>query len=549
MSSIPIYKSEDRPQVAALETLPLIDRSLIDYDKYHKFVGHAGRKYHMAMQATRGCPYKCFYCDIYKTTANHFRRSADHIFDEVRTLADMGVRRIEFIDDIFNVNEPECIKFFELILKHNLDIQFFFPTGLQGALLNTDLIDLMVEGGTIGANLSLEHPSPRLQKVMRKNQDIEKFHDNVQYITSTYPFFVLGLNAMHGFPTETEEEAYQTLNFIKKIKWIHFPFLFTVRIFPGTELETYALEQGVDQQLINDAQDLPFEDHSPTIPFSEHFTKRVRTIFIREYILSRERLLHILPHQMRLFSEDELNQKYNGYFLSKIKTLDDLLKLVKIDRSELEPSECLEESAIEIPDLKKNIAENYPATVEPRDNALKIMLIDLSTYFSGGTGTREYDVIEPPLGLMALLTYLNDRFGDQISGEIFKSRIDYNSFEELADLVRDFNPDIIGVRALSYYRSFFHETIDSMRKNGISVPIIAGGPYPTASPDDVLQDRNIDLVVLGEGEVTLTELVEKIMSNNNRFPGIETLKKIPGIAIAENTVEALQGSDSDLVGV
>ena len=112
MSSIPIYKSEDRPQVAALETLPLIDRSLIDYDKYHKFVGHAGRKYHMAMQATRGCPYKCFYCDIYKTTANHFRRSADHIFDEVRTLADMGVRRIEFIDDIFNVNEPVMYKVF-----------------------------------------------------------------------------------------------------------------------------------------------------------------------------------------------------------------------------------------------------------------------------------------------------------------------------------------------------------------------------------------------------------------------------------------------------
>jgi radical SAM superfamily enzyme YgiQ (UPF0313 family) len=549
MNSIPIYKSDGRPQVKRLESLPLLDRSLIDYDKYHKFVGHAGRKYHMAMQATRGCPYRCFYCDIYKTTLNHFRRSADHIFDEVRQLADLGVRRIEFIDDIFNVNEKECVKFFELILKHKLDIEFFFPTGLQGALLSHDMIDLMVEGGTIGANLSLEHPSDRLQKVMRKNQDIPKFLDNVQYITSKYPFFVLGMNAMHGFPTETEEEAYETLNFIKKIKWIHFPFLFTVRIFPGTELEQFALEQGVDQELINEAQDLPFEDHSPTIPFSERFTNRIRTIFIREYILSKERLLHILPHQMRLFSEDELNQKYNGYFLNKIKTLDDLLKLVKIDRSELETQKCLDESKIEIPDLKKKIEAKYPATVKKQSNALRLMLIDLSTYFASGTTTREYDVIEPPLGLMALLTYLNQEFGDRIDGKIFKSRIDYNSFDELRDLVNDYKPDIIGVRALSYYRSFFHETIDSMRKNGISVPIVAGGPYPTASPDDVLQDRNIDLVVLGEGELTLAEIVEKTLLNNNCFPDIEVLKKVPGIALAENTVEALQGNTSDLVGV
>ena len=84
--------------------------------------------------------------------------------------------------------------------------------------MNTDLIDLMVEGGTIGANLSLEHPSPRLQKVMRKNQDIEKFHDNVQYITSTYPFFVLGLNAMHGFPHGNRRRGISDVKLYKKNK-------------------------------------------------------------------------------------------------------------------------------------------------------------------------------------------------------------------------------------------------------------------------------------------------------------------------------------------
>ena len=34
--------------------------------------------------------------------------------------------------------------------------------------------------------------------------DVDKFRENVEYIASKYPQVVLGLNTMHGFPTETE---------------------------------------------------------------------------------------------------------------------------------------------------------------------------------------------------------------------------------------------------------------------------------------------------------------------------------------------------------
>ena len=59
-----IYKTEPRPQTKELDIFPYTDRTLIDYNKYHQYIGHAGVKYSMAIQATRGCPYKCFYCDI-----------------------------------------------------------------------------------------------------------------------------------------------------------------------------------------------------------------------------------------------------------------------------------------------------------------------------------------------------------------------------------------------------------------------------------------------------------------------------------------------------
>ena len=206
-----IVQTKTRKQIGDLDTLPLYDRSLVDYTKYNESIGHAGVKYSMAVQATRGCPYRCFYCDVYKTTKHHFRRSVDNIFEEVKMLADLGLKRIEFIDDIFNVKAKDFVAFFNLVIKSNLKVKFFFPTALKGDLLNKEIIDTMIQGGAVGINLSLESASNRMQKVMRKYLDIEKFRDNLDYICKNYSDeAVTTLNTMHGFPTETEEEAMET---------------------------------------------------------------------------------------------------------------------------------------------------------------------------------------------------------------------------------------------------------------------------------------------------------------------------------------------------
>ena len=106
-----IYLTKTRRQISKLDELPTFDRSLIDYSKYNNTIGHAWVKYSMAVQATRGCPYRCFYCDVYKTTKHHFRRSVENIFEEVKLIASMGIKRIEFIDDIFSIFEDKTIIF------------------------------------------------------------------------------------------------------------------------------------------------------------------------------------------------------------------------------------------------------------------------------------------------------------------------------------------------------------------------------------------------------------------------------------------------------
>ena len=182
---------------------------------------------------------------------------------------------------------------------------------------------------------------------------------------------------------------------------------------------------------------------------------------------------------------------------------------------------------------EKNIRQPKPAclNISNKSEMLKLQICLFSLL--GGTDdfdSREYNVLEPPLGLMALLTYINQEFGESVHGGIYKSRIDFDSYEELLQLVKEFKPDMIGVRAMTFYKGFFHDSIDYLRKHGIEVPIIVGGLYPTASYADVLEDKNIDLAVVAEGEITLKEILTKTIANNKTFPGHEVLREIPGVA-------------------
>ncbi|UCH92667.1 MAG: amino acid adenylation domain-containing protein, partial [Candidatus Aminicenantes bacterium] len=543
------YVTASRPQVKDFDGLPIPDRSLVNYEGYHQYIGEAPVKHTASIQATRGCPFKCAFCHKI-WPKNHVCRSAENLFYEIEKLYRIGIKRIVSVDDIFNLNAENSKRFFKKIIKSGLKVQLFFTNGLRGDILAKELIDLMVEAGTVDFDFSLESASPRIQKLIRKNLNIEKLRENINYIITNHPHVMIELQTIHGFPTETEEEAMMTLDFIKSLQWIDFPYIHMLRIFPGTDMEKIAVQHGISQKAIEESADLAFHQLSDTLPFAKEFTKQYQTKFLNEYFLSKQRFLKVLPKQMKILTEDELVQKYDSYFPRDIKSFADILDTVGISREELKGAELLDEDHMAVLGVNKKIIKHFPVK-KPANNALRILLLDVTQYFTGETAML-YDVVNEPLGLMYLLTYLHEKFPHQVCGKIAKSRIDFDNYKELKTLIEDFKPDIIGIRALDFYKDFFHKTVSLIKQWKANVPIIAGGPYATSSYKKILKDTNVDIAVLGEGELTLGEIIEKMLENNKKLPNEAVLKTINGIAFIEESQQQLvknkQGREILLLG-
>ncbi len=526
---VEICKSSVRKQIEDLDNHPIPNRSLVDYEKYNQHIGQAMVKNSIVLQCSRGCPYKCAYCHKI-WPKGHITRSAEHIFNELMLYYEIGVRRFVIVDDIFNLDIKNSKRFFQLIVDNNLKLQLYFPNGLRGDILTKEYIDLMVAAGTVSFALALETTSKRLQKLIGKNLNVERFKENVEYISSKYPEVILELFTMHGFPGETTAEALDTLNFIKSIKWLHFPYVHILKIYPNTDMEKIALKNGISKDVINRSINLAYHELPETLPFEDEFTLIYQTEFLNNYFLLKERLLKVLPYQMKVLTEDELLQKYRSYLPVKIDTLQEFLEFVNINIEELEDYNFINEDYSYVNNLNEKIKKIFVPEEPANNDALKILLIDLSQFYSNDSDIL-YDVVEPPLGLMYISTYLKNKLGKQVECKIIKSRVDFDSNLELKRIIKEFEPNVIGTRTLSFYKDFFHKMISLIRLWGYEAPIIAGGPYATSNYDDLLNDTNIDMVCMGEGEVTFYEIVKEIIANNGILPNTESLLKIEGLAI------------------
>ena len=137
--------------------------------------------------------------------------------------------------------------------------------------------------------------------------------------------------------------------------------------------------------------------------------------------------------------------------------------------------------------------------------------------------------INPPLGIL----YLASAIKNWVEG-VEVTVIDglFHGYNKTMQMVKDSSPDMLGISFYTLQAQSAYAFTNEFKAQCSSVPVILGGPHVTALPFESLSLSKADLSVIGEGEVTFTELVKNFQKYGTL--GTETLFHIDGIAYREN---------------
>lgn len=151
------------------------------------------------------------------------------------------------------------------------------------------------------------------------------------------------------------------------------------------------------------------------------------------------------------------------------------------------------------------------------------------------------DNLAHPLGIMALDAYLRQHGYED--NHLFDMRVRKETPEELLSRLLPLRPDVVGLSALTIELDTVHELAALLRRRAPGVKIIVGGPYATSSRRSIMRDPCIDAAVVGEGEITLVELLDAMRTGAD-------LSRVRGIlyrdgGVVHETAERPYVSDLD----
>jgi radical SAM superfamily enzyme YgiQ (UPF0313 family) len=195
------------------------------------------------IQLSRGCPYRCVFCNIDRLAGRRFRkRDITDCIDEIRE-ATSRYKRLQYIkvtDDAPNCDAPRFEEFLEQYTAKG------FRTRLEVMQLRADHLtlkscQLLKKAGQPFICIGVESADPKVLNRITKGETMEDVERACNYVkTVELPLilcFVLGL------PETTKETDFVSINFAKKVKPVHC-YWNIAQPMPGTKMYDYFSSKG-----------------------------------------------------------------------------------------------------------------------------------------------------------------------------------------------------------------------------------------------------------------------------------------------------------------
>ncbi len=254
-------------------------------DTYTLPVFNYPRRPNTSCISSRGCPYKCSYCDRSVFGSSFRYNSAGYLYAHMRYLHNRwGIRHINFYDDQFTLNRGRVAELCTMLMDHPLGMTF--NCAARAEHVDPELLEMMKDAGCWMISLGIENGNQKLLSKHRQNANLDMVARTVKDIKKA------GIRAkglfMLGLPGETEKTIKETKTYAHSLNLDDLN-LAKFTPFPGSPLykdihihgkfeEDYArmdcmhflfIPQGLSEQFLEDK----FQEF-----YKEHFT-RPRTLY------------------------------------------------------------------------------------------------------------------------------------------------------------------------------------------------------------------------------------------------------------------------------
>ena len=178
------------------------------------------------VKISEGCNRTCSYCSIPLITGKYKSRSMEEIVDEVRRLADRGVKEFQFIaQDLtyYGLDRYRVMKLPELLERvadvpgaEWIRLHYAYP-----AHFPDDLLRVIRERENVCnyLDIALQHSSDRMLKIMRRNITRRETVDLIKLFRDEVPGIHLRTTMMVGHPGETEEDFEDMMDFVREMRF------------------------------------------------------------------------------------------------------------------------------------------------------------------------------------------------------------------------------------------------------------------------------------------------------------------------------------------
>lgn len=186
----------------------------------------SGTPWSAYVKISDGCSNHCTYCAIPLIRGDQKSKVIDEVVAEVKHLASIGVQEVTLIaqdttkyglDNYGKLMLAELLRQVEKVEGIRwIRVLYMYPDEIED-----EVLEVMAASDKILPyfDIPMQHANDRLLKKMNRRGTKEDTIALVKKIRSMFPDAVLRTTAIVGFPSETDEEFEELVDFIREVEW------------------------------------------------------------------------------------------------------------------------------------------------------------------------------------------------------------------------------------------------------------------------------------------------------------------------------------------